>query len=100
MTLRSELLRSTNRIQEKSLFLNLSGIRISTRSVRRSLDKYGKQANLAQRIYPNILRHSFAVHSLRKGKNLKEIQIDLGHASISTTKIYSPFLGVSGEKSA
>ena len=76
------------------VFLSCSGRPLSRQDVWRTIRKRGREAGIASsRLYPHILRHSFATHLLARGMDMRTLQEMLGHSSIVTTQVYSHFDG-------
>lgn len=73
----------------RRIFLNLRGKPLTTRSVERMFKKYLFFCDLNKNLSPHALRHSFATHMLDAGADLRTVQELLGHASMSTTQIYT-----------
>ncbi len=74
---------------EKALFINAKGTRLTDRGVRFILSSYLAGANLGKRVTPHTFRHSFATHLLDRGADIRAVQELLGHASLSTTQVYT-----------
>lgn len=67
--------------------------RLTARQVQRIVAIFAKVAGLQQRVHPHTLRHTFAVHCLLAGMNLRTVQKLLGHSSLTTTQIYLDVTG-------
>jgi integrase/recombinase XerC len=86
-TLRAYL--DTRRDPDPAFFLSRNRLRLSPRAIERLVDKYVQPLELAKRITPHCLRHTFAVRLYRRsGGDIRLVQRALGHSSIQTTVVY------------
>jgi integrase/recombinase XerC len=75
--------------EEKALFVGARGRRVTPSGVWRRLTAWAKRRGLPEHVHPHMLRHSFASHLLQSSQDLRAVQEMLGHASISTTQVYT-----------
>ena len=87
--LRMEPMRWARRGDAEAVFLNTRGRRLTRQSAWAIVDKHGERTGLSDRLSPHVLRHSCATHLLDHGADLRVVQELLGHASISTTQVYT-----------
>ena len=85
---RPKLLRNGRRAGE-TLFLSNRGEKLTRDRIRQIIKERARAAGLPENVYPHIMRHSFATHLLENGADLRVIQDMLGHASLSTTQVYT-----------
>ncbi|MQF82873.1 site-specific tyrosine recombinase XerD [SAR202 cluster bacterium AD-802-E10_MRT_200m] len=85
-TTRNDLQRDA---REQALFLNRRGDRLTRQGFWLILKGYADKIGIKSSVTPHIIRHSFATHMLRGGASLRQVQEFLGHASISTTQVYT-----------
>lgn len=80
---------STEKAAVKALFINKQGKRASARTIQQHLAALAVKAGLPTHVHPHMLRHSFASHVLQSSGDLRAVQEMLGHASITSTQIYT-----------
>ncbi|MDE0243216.1 MAG: tyrosine-type recombinase/integrase [Candidatus Kaiserbacteria bacterium] len=81
--------RSRRQDMEQALFVGKKGTSLTTRSVERIVAKRARQAGIAKKVTPHVLRHMFATTLLSNGADIRAVQEMLGHAHIATTQIYT-----------
>ena len=82
-------LQAKNSRNERALFLNARGTRLSRQSAWTTVLKAAKAVGLEGRVSPHVFRHSYATHLLDGGADIRVVQELLGHASVTTTQIYT-----------
>lgn len=74
--------------KQKALFLNQRGDRLTRQGFWQIVQNYADLAGLTVKVTPRVIRHSYAVHKLNAGEDIQFVQEVLGHAHVSTTKVY------------
>ncbi len=80
--------------EEKTLFINTNGQKMTRQGYWKILKQYSEQAKINKEITPHTIRHSFAIHMLENGAEIKTVQELLGHTDIASTMMYSQMLNM------
>ena len=78
-----------NQSNQDFVFISSRGGQLKNRSIQARVKHWAQQQGLWERVYPHLLRHSFASHMLESSSDLRSVQEMLGHADLSTTQIYT-----------
>jgi integrase/recombinase XerD len=84
--------------EEKSLFINTNGQKMTRQGFWKILKQYKDEAKIDKELTPHTIRHSFAVHMLQNGTEVKELQEILGHTDVASTLMYTQMLGMDLKK--
>lgn len=80
--------------EEKTLFINTNGQKMTRQGYWKILKQYKEQAKIEKDITPHTIRHSFAVHMLQNGTELKTVQELLGHTDVASTMMYTQMANI------